>query len=177
MGYRTCEGQAQGIERLHDRLHRSYSDDTCRVILRSWNDPIAPLVERIKVWSPTFGAPEIVLLGHSYGGYSCVLTARLLEQAGLKVAYLALIDAVWRWPTRMTVLSLLPYPKIKIPLSVGRLVAWRQDVSYPRGHELVIPPGVSYEIIPAHVEHVLIDSDPQILDRIEHDIGSVLDEE
>lgn len=137
-GFGSHEGRSDGVERLQDRLHRKFSNETTRVLLRNWNDSATYLAHRIDNWKDKKRPPIIILIGHSYGGFACTEIAAELQKVGLLVDLMFLIDAVWRPGVRASLLSLLAWWKIMIPANVKKAFAWRQNISKPAGQELVL---------------------------------------
>jgi len=76
-----------------------------------------------------------------------------------------LLDAVWR-PTHLlpSFLSLLPCWSIKISDCVRCLLSWRQHVSRPAGHRLIVPKSTIHEDHTVKVKHTFVDDLPAVHD-------------
>ena len=161
-GFMSNVGGLTGIEKLHDQLHAQCSCKTTRVVILNWTDDPAAIAERIFNRRPVGHPPVIIMIGHSYGGYTVNEIAKELNYRGLRVAYLLMLDAVWRRFRRLpSALSLLKCWTIKIPDNVNYVYAWFQKENRPSGHKLILPAEVKkhgrYQFITAKVRHAYVD--------------------
>ena len=103
------------------------------VKLCSWRDDVANLADNIMEWGGD--NPRVVLIGYSYGGWTAALLSRELQERGITVRHLVLIDAVWRpWQRFASPRSLWDGMKIVVPTNVERVLSWTQKKSKPSGH-------------------------------------------
>lgn len=141
-GHLQNQGQLVGMTRLWWDLYQAHVGTRTAVLFREWDCDVETLAERIWRFRGNGDGPRICLYGYSWGGMTAILLARALADRGLKVAYLVLSDAVYRHRYRLgNWRTLCHWIPIRIPANVGSVHAFRQRVSWPRGHDLLLANG------------------------------------
>lgn len=134
------------------------------VLLLSWRENPQRLADLIKHW----GGGDLIICGYSYGGATCTMLCRELCRLGIEVQELVLADAVYRvWQRLASWRSLLDHWVLTIPPNVARVTSWRQKVSKPSGHLVV----VDHKTTSLHsrtllVPHTQVDRHPDIREHI-----------
>lgn len=167
-GFGQREGHLTGLEILHTLIRKKCSGVESIALLKSWNDNTNDVAERIWRMRRIGGTPRVVLIGFSYGGYTAVLIAKELQKRGIKVSHLFLVDAVWRYSRYFpSFVSLLPFWRIHIPTNVKKVINWRQYVSKPKGHKIVVDPDhTEHEEHTLDVIHSYCDDHPDVYQRV-----------
>lgn len=159
-GWLQNEGQPTGMVRLWRDLHARFTARRVRVELRVWNDrwdALAEFIWRLRSQAPVwpFAKPRIVIYGYSWGGYSAVVLARLLQRRGLPVEHLVLSDAVYRhWYLLGQWRALLPGSRIVVPSNVKEVTWFRQGSGAFKGHDVVAVDARKTKIHPAKLAKV-----------------------
>jgi len=149
-GFTQGDGRPTGMERVYESLDTFRRPGVHIEIKPWWTDHVA--LAKFINRQVTGGAYRIVLAGYSYGGYRATRVAQELENLGVTVHRLFLVDAVWRpsYPIPFTkhlpsLLSMSRFPNLHVPANVRRVNAWRQRLGpfaefpiNPMGHNLVI---------------------------------------
>ena len=136
-GYTQGSRWRTGVGRIHREILSTCSGPDTFVNLCSWRDDVSQLADTIHEWSDD--ERRVVCIGYSYGGYTAVLLCRELEKRGIEVAHLLLIDAVWRyWSKIASPGSLFENHKIVVPGNVKKVTSWRQRKGKPYGHPVVV---------------------------------------
>lgn len=150
-GFMQTQGTPTRLIRLWQELHAKYSTANSAVRLCSWNNNWSDEAEFVFRLSPG-GAPSVVqVFAYSWGaGWGAMEFSRHLRLRGINVDAMVLIDPVYRhtyrighWRAYVPNLigqwrALSSWSKILIPDNVRGDVHWfRQNISWPAGHDLV----------------------------------------
>lgn len=140
-GFLQTQGKPNGSIRLFDDLDCKFSrPGEVRVEFNRWSDNWSDVAEHVWRLRPDGYSDRIrvVICGYSWGGYSATLLAREFAKRGVSVHSLVLSDAVYRhWYPLGWWRAFAPWRRIKVPENV-RYVHWfRQDLNFPRGHDIV----------------------------------------
>lgn len=166
------EGRLSGIDKIQNELHiKSFQQgyENTRVLLVSWKDSMKHLAQRMWEHRPVDHQPRIVLIGYSYGGYTINQLAKILTKMGWRVELEFLIDAVWRWLSKLpSFLSLLGGWMITAPDEVDDLYWWHQKMNKPMGHDVrwKHKHSLRWHEQELPIMHDRIDDDPDIKKRI-----------
>lgn len=160
-GYTQGSRLRTGVGRIHREIVSTCSGPSTYANLSSWRDDVADIAENINAWSER---PHVVAIGYSYGGYSAVQLCRELEDRGVGVKNLILIDAVWRpWQKLASLRSLRGGMKIVVPDNVKNVLSWTQKRSKPSGHDVVVNEATTaIERRSLNVSHVFADDQPEV---------------
>ena len=114
------------------------------------------------------GGDSIYIVGFSYGGYSATTLCWELSAIGVRVEELILCDAVYRlWDRLASIRSLRNIWSIHVPTNVKRVTSWRQKVSKPSGHRVVVDGRyTSLDSRSLLVRHAQVDRAPEIKEHI-----------
>ena len=135
-----------GLAALFHLLDR-FKRPGLNLLLREWTTDTAAIARRVALLADG-GAPTVVVVGFSYGGTTAVRLCEELEERGVTVGSLTLIDAVWRpWRGFPSVLSVLPWWRLRVPRNVKRVRVYRQREDRPMGHEVVLAEPYSAEMV------------------------------
>lgn len=136
-GFLQDEGRPTGMVRLWDDLCRRFLTSSTRCLLREWSadtNAIAELIWRLRNFEP----PRICLYAYSWGCPSAMTLARQLRRRGLAVDRMVLSDPVYRhWFAAGNWRVLFGRREIVVPSNVRHVTWYRQDLDWPRGHNLV----------------------------------------
>lgn len=164
-GFLQDRGSRSGLVDLWAKLHAEHAGRNTTVRLCPWNaqwDAEAEFLLRISEPNPTVG-----VVAFSWGaGWGFVHLAKQLRKRGLAIRHGCLIDPVYRhryilgnWR------AFVPGIPILIPRNVERVTWWRQNQTWPRGHQLlgfgktrIENPGIE------DVGHVFMDDHAPILE-------------
>lgn len=135
-GFTQTRGTRTRLIDLWADFHAEYAGPSAVVQLQPWCSDWASEAEFIARSSRTY--PRIFVVAYSWGaGYGFVQLAKHLADRGLDVLRAWLIDPVYRhryWLGQWR--AFVPSVPITVPANVKRVSWWRQDKSYPKGHDL-----------------------------------------
>lgn len=119
-------------------------------------------------WIASLKLESLYIVGYSYGMYTGVLLCRELQKLGIKVDCFFSLDGVFRLRDRWgSWKSLRDCWIISIPSNVNLVVSWRQKVSKPSGHRLLVDHRTTtYDSRSINVRHSEVDDAQEIHDSI-----------
>lgn len=185
-GFTRETGRLNGCTKWWRSIN-SLSSDTRVVEYRTWHGDWRDLADQITLFADPDKSPVVRGYGYSYGGYSCVLLARLLRERGIPVRSLVLVDAVYRhWYALGAWRSIVPNSTIEIPDNVDEVHWFRQrhprfamyrvrssgwgEWALPAGHDAVPEDGnmhtVIHDPVVLNVEHSFIDDHPAVRGKV-----------
>lgn len=172
---RHWHGSAMLVEAINETVTNGSLVNT-RVLLYEWNEDWQSISDRLW-WLGQHHDSEIRvnLYGYSWGaGWGAVRLANELGTNGVRVNHMVLCDPVYRHTYRAgnwRAFSNHPWlkwtgmgnMKIKIPPMVENVSWLRQNVDYPRAHDLIAtsPTTVIADPVDLHVEHTKMDDHPE----------------
>lgn len=112
-----------------------------RVEIRPHDADFSKFAEKIFLLSSS--EPKVYIYCYSWGGGHGTFgrrgLARELKKRGIQVELVIASDIVYHgWPGFRWIQWRIPYKKIKVPANVKWVSPWfRQEIDYPRGHDLV----------------------------------------
>ena len=167
-GFTQTRGTRTRLIDLWARLHSTKSNHTTTVQLQPWKSDWkseAEFISRLSV-----ERPRIFIVAYSWGaGYGFIQLARQLAKRGIEIARAWLLDPVYRHPYWLGQWrAFVPGIPIVIPENVRRVTWWRQEQSWPRGHELraISPKTRIDEPHYVRVDHVHMDDHRPTLHQI-----------
>ncbi len=133
-----------GMEHLHwHHLRLLARPDLTVYHPRTWKTNVRNLMLQLQ----RHDVQHVLFIGYSHGQSAIMQAARMAmaPDCGIKSIRVVLCDPVWRsralprwgWAQALSVRSLMSHPRIRIPDNVHRVDWVRQQVDYPRAHELV----------------------------------------
>ena len=136
-GFLQREGSPNGMVRLYSHLHAEHAGPDCMVELRTWNDSMASLAEKIWLLRPA-NMPVVKIYGYSWGGANAIVLANELGKRSIGVKSMVLSDAVYRHRYRLgSWRALWPFSTLWVPPNVVSVWWYRQTKNLPSGHEVV----------------------------------------
>ncbi len=135
-GFTQTRGTRTRLIDLWATMHAAKSSNTTTVQLQPWRSDWkseAEFISRLSVEHP-----RILVVAYSWGaGYGFIQLADQLARRGIEVAKAWLLDPVYRHPYLLGQWrAFMPRIPIVVPENVRRVTWWRQDQSWPMGHEL-----------------------------------------
>lgn len=149
-GFTQRLGRVNGLLRLRETLVEEGFNcgPRWRTYYLGWRSDFAQVASDVANCALIHGVrPRINLCGYSYGGWGALKLAAELEDRGIEVPVLTLVDPVARapWvprpiPTPSSMLSRFWSRRLRVPANVGMVHEFYQRVNRPQGHRLVLEP-------------------------------------
>ena len=132
-----------GLAGLYARMVFTFNDTETIIWDKHWHEDVketAAFIHRLGYDRETGQGPKLSVVGYSFGFQAAVdLCDELNNLANVPVQSLVACDGVrrrstypWGWLSAMN-----PYAKFSIPGNVEKLISYRQNENWPRGHEIV----------------------------------------
>lgn len=135
-GFLQEHGQPHGLQVLWKRLHWEHATAEQYVLFQTWNDNWRDTAEWI--WRCSGENPLVKVYGYSWGAAGAMHLAKELKIRGLSVRAMVLSDPVYRhgyWLGQWR--TFFRWFPINVPVNVHEVHWFRQENSWPRGHDLV----------------------------------------
>lgn len=177
-GFRESEHARTGTEDAFFTVIRQFaSSEITTYHPRDWTSNVKALASQLV----RQGVRNVALVSYSHGQAAATAFARHAYTLGISTDLWLACDPVYR-PTflpRWNILqplafrAMLPNGKITVPRSIRRAAWVRQEVDFPRGHDLVAEDKSSTHVaepIVIPLRHTLIDHAPRWIDLLREEL-------
>ncbi len=137
-GFLQSEARLNGVLRLWLETVRPLQEPNTFTTYRRWNSHWSSLAEFIQ-FTRGSGSMKLGIYAYSYGaGWGAMRLALALRQRGIEVDEMVLSDPVYRHGCRgLAWLSMVRWPRIRVPANVKRVTWFYQNTNRPAGHPLI----------------------------------------